>query len=141
MFRYVIFILLTSVFFIFEAQIVFAHGGRTDSCGGHNDRKHGGYHIHNLSKYCTCYPQSEECNKNSAPVIKDKEITTLINGVAPADEWNCPETHSIKGNIDVRKGTMIFHLPSGAYYTRTKPERCYSTEENAVADGFRQSKR
>lgn len=28
-------------------NIVVAHGGRTDANGGHNDRKHGGYHYHN----------------------------------------------------------------------------------------------
>lgn len=62
-------------------------------------------------------------------------------GVKPADEWNCPRTHPIKGNINLRKGTMIYHLPGGAFYDKTKPEKCYATEEDARADGFRKSKR
>lgn len=55
------------MFLVFSVSVVFAHSGRTDSCGGHNDRKRGGYHIHNYSKYCNCYPDAPECKK------KDKE--------------------------------------------------------------------
>ena len=47
--------------FLFTA-IALAHGGRTDACGGHNDRKHGGYHVHNYGKYCACYPDA--CKKD-----------------------------------------------------------------------------
>ena len=43
-----------------------AHSGRTDKCGGHNDRKHGGYHVHNISKYCSCYPNSDLCKKSKS---------------------------------------------------------------------------
>jgi hypothetical protein len=34
----------------------------------------------------------------------------------------------------------IYHPPSGAVYTRTKPERCYTSGEEAVLDGCRPSK-
>lgn len=27
-------------------SLAFAHGGGLDAYGGHNDRKHGGYHVH-----------------------------------------------------------------------------------------------
>ena len=30
--------------------LALGHGGRTDSSGGHNDRKNGGYHYHNSGK-------------------------------------------------------------------------------------------
>ena len=40
---------------------VLAHGGGLDKCGGHNDNKRGGYHVHNGVKYCSCHPQSENC--------------------------------------------------------------------------------
>lgn len=135
------FLILMLLIFSFSlgTELVQAHSGRTDSCGGHNDRKHGGYHVHNLTKYCTCYPDAPECKKSNEPVIEDKGSGT--HGVMPIDEWNCPDTHPIKGNINVQKGTMIFHLPGGAYYTRTKPEKCYATEQDAIADGFRKSKR
>ena len=50
-------------FCLFVTSTVWAHGGRTDACGGHNDRKHGGYHVHNYSKYCACNPDAPECKK------------------------------------------------------------------------------
>lgn len=57
---------------LFMASSVWAHGGRTDSCGGHNDRKHGGYHIHNYSKYCACNPDAPECRKDVKLSTKKK---------------------------------------------------------------------
>lgn len=146
-------------FFVILAVLLFispevsAHSGRTDSCGGHHDRKHGGYHVHNQSKYCSCYPDTPECQKEGITKNKDdrnqfdttdKEKTLrkgASKGVPPTDEWTCPETHPIKGNINTQKGTMIYHLPGGAYYNRTKPEKCYVTEEDAIAAGFRRSTR
>jgi len=35
-----------------------AHTGKADSCGGHTDRKRGGYHVHGDAKYRACYPNS-----------------------------------------------------------------------------------
>ena len=35
----------------------------------------------------------------------------------------------------------IYHTPSGEFYSRTKPERCYVTGEDAVKDGCRRSRR
>lgn len=65
-------------------------------------------------------------------------------GAAPAEQtWvepvdgACPATHPIKGNAD----SGIFHVPGGMSYERTVPERCYATEDDAVADGFRRAKR
>ncbi|MFZ3072286.1 MAG: YHYH domain-containing protein [Thermodesulfobacteriota bacterium] len=130
------FIILAVLFFI--APDVSAHSGRTDSCGGHNDRKHGGYHVHNHSKYCSCYPDVPECKQEKVATDKAKGLS---KGIPPTDEWTCPETHPIKGNINIQAGTMIYHLPGGAYYNRTKPEKCYATEEDAVAAGFRKPKR
>lgn len=54
----------------------------------------------------------------------------------PIDTWNCPSWAPIKGNAD----SMIYHLPSGAYYTRTNPEECFRTETAAVNAGYRRSK-
>ena len=68
-------------------------------------------------------------------------IGTIMHGVSPVNEWDCPKTHPIKGNINTAKGTMIYHLPCGYFYHKTKPERCYATEEDAKADGFRKSKK
>lgn len=52
-------------------------------------------------------------------------------------EGTCPATHPIKGNAQ----SGIFHVPSGMSYDRTIPERCYATEADAEADGFRKAKR
>lgn len=54
--------------------LALAHGGRTDRCGGHNDRKHGGYHIHKMGKYCACYPDAAECKSGESEKAKSKKI-------------------------------------------------------------------
>lgn len=61
-------------------------------------------------------------------------------GVAPVSKSNCPSTHRIKGNI-ASDGEKIYHIPSGAYYGVTNPERCFSTRTQAESAGYRASKR
>lgn len=56
--------------------------------------------------------------------------------VEPVD-GACPSSHPIKGNAD----SGIYHVPEGAFYARTVPERCYASAEAAEADGFRRAKR
>ncbi len=55
----------------------------------------------------------------------------------PISTWNCPAWAPIKGNAQ----SMIYHVRSGAYYAKTKPEACFSTESAAVKAGYRKSKR
>jgi micrococcal nuclease len=63
-------------------------------------------------------------------------------GVAPVDAWTCPPAQPIKGNFTTYSGERcIYHVPGGQFYTRTKPERCYASGEEAVRDGCRASKR
>lgn len=64
------------------------------------------------------------------------DTTTEPRWVAPVDGV-CPVSHPIKGNAD----SGIFHVPGGMSYDRTVAERCYATEADAEADGFRQAKR
>ena len=45
----------------------------------------------------------------------------------------CPDAHPIKGNASSR----IYHLPGEPSYTKTIPEICFATEEDAQAAGFR----
>lgn len=71
---------------------------------------------------------------------------------APPEEDACPEgcTTSkpgcdIKGNISIRKGERIYHLPGQDYYDETvispeKGERWFCTEEEAEANGWRRAK-
>ena len=48
----------------------------------------------------------------------------------------------IKGNLTPYSGERcIYHPPGDAFYGRTKPERCYTTGEEAVRDGCGASKR
>ena len=52
----------------------------------------------------------------------------------------------IKGNISRHGGTRIYHVPGGHYYDRTKistskGERCFSSEAEARAAGWRRSRR
>ncbi len=69
------------IFMIFLAGPVFAHGGGLDKCGGHKDRKQGGYHVHDQAKYCACNPQSRNCTtkegRERKPEQKDKSIPPL----------------------------------------------------------------
>jgi competence protein ComEC len=44
----------------------------------------------------------------------------------------------IKGNIN-SKGEKIYHLPGGAYYDKTIPEKWFKTEQEAQDAGFRPS--
>ncbi len=57
-------------------------------------------------------------------------------GVSPASRWNCPAGYPIKGNQ-----SGIYHVPGGAYYSRTTPERCFATEGDAQRAGYRRSMR
>ncbi len=54
-----------------------------------------------------------------------------------SDGAACPTTHPVKANL--RSG--IYHLPGGASYDRTRPDRCYRDPAAAVADGLRASRR
>jgi hypothetical protein len=49
----------------------------------------------------------------------------------------CPSTHPVKAKL----GSKIFHVPGGANYDRTKPDRCYRDPAAAEADGLRKAAR
>ncbi|MFF8817137.1 hypothetical protein ACF07D_03950 [Leucobacter sp. NPDC015123] len=55
----------------------------------------------------------------------------------PASSWNCPAWAPIKGNAN----SMIYHVKGGQYYSRTKPEECFTTAAAAQRAGYRASKR
>lgn len=63
-------------------------------------------------------------------------------GVPPESAWHCPKDQPVKGNFTTQSGEpCIYHVPGGAFYEKTKPERCYATEDDARADGCRKSSR
>lgn len=53
----------------------------------------------------------------------------------PVSRYNCPAHARIKGNQ-----SGIYHVPGGAYYSRTTPEKCFATEAAARRAGYRPSK-
>jgi hypothetical protein len=57
--------------------------------------------------------------------------------VEPSSDGLCPQTHPVKAKLS----SKIFHLPGMFAYDRTKPDRCYAVEADAVTDGFRKAKR
>lgn len=67
-----------------------------------------------------------------APVSTAEPAATWIEPVDGA----CPATHPVKLN----ETSGIFHLPGGRFYERTNADRCYTSAEAAVADGYRASK-
>ncbi len=68
-------ILATTLFLTFSTLAAHAHSGGTDKCGGHHNRKQGGYHVHNYAKYCACNPDSSECSKyRKDSTDKTKEV-------------------------------------------------------------------
>lgn len=57
-----LFLLIAPILF---ASTVFAHSGRTDAAGCHNDRKHGGYHCHN---------SKSKLSENREVASQDKDV-------------------------------------------------------------------
>ena len=57
--------------------------------------------------------------------------------VKPAAAGPCPEGYPVKAKL----ASKIFHVPGGASYERTTPDRCYTSAEAAEADGLRAAKR
>ena len=57
--------------------------------------------------------------------------------IEPAESGGCPAHHPVKAKL----ASGIFHVPGGANYTRTQPDRCYLSGAAAEADGLRPAKR
>lgn len=55
------------------ASAVYGHGGGLDRCGGHHDRKHGGYHLHNMVLYCACLPEGRGCGQFTKKQLADEK--------------------------------------------------------------------
>jgi hypothetical protein len=59
------------------------------------------------------------------------------NGWVEPSDGTCPTSHPVKAKL----ASGIFHVPGGANYDRTNPDRCYASPEGATADGLRAAKR
>lgn len=73
----------------------------------------------------------------AAPVTPTTRGVAPVSGRVAPQGRDCPATHPIKGNAS----SMIYHVPGGAFYTRTVPEDCFATAADAVAAGYRASQR
>jgi hypothetical protein len=113
---------------------------------------YGSYVCGDLGK-CSGCPDNQYCSAGQTRPIGSEEPRTQRRqqgepsaeqraGVASTDAWTCPVSHPIKGNFTTYSGERcIYHRPGGAFYGKTRPERCYASEEEAVRDGCRPSKR
>ena len=70
------------------------------------------------------------------PAAKPHVASAVAQSWVPSVDGACPDGYPIKANDN----SGIFHVPGGRFYERTVPERCYATEEAAVADGYRKAK-
>lgn len=69
--------------------------------------------------------------QTSAPVENQQPTERKYTGQGPNGE-------GIKGHIDKKKGTMIYHLPGDPYYSRTTHvSQWFFTEKEAKAAGYR----
>ena len=94
--------------------------------------------------HCSGCPDNQYCLAGQARIQAPTAPPSAGTrpGAVPQDAWTCPLTHPIKGNFTTYSGERcIYHVPGGAFYGRTKPERCYVTEEEARQDGCRRSRR
>src|SRR5262249_11775946 len=109
-----------------------------------------GSYVSGDTGYCSGCPDNQYCSAGKPTRAATEEPTSQRNasgynfhaGIQPKDAWTCPTDHPIKGNFTTYSGERcIYHPPSGAFYSKTKPERCYASDEEARQDGCRKSKR
>lgn len=62
-------------------------------------------------------------------------------GIAPVAPFTCPSAAPVKGNESSSSGELIYHPPDGQFYEQTNPVRCFASETDAEAAGFRASQR
>ncbi len=78
----------------------------------------------------------------SSEAAFSQAIAQQRGSLAPIDPFHCPASHVIKGNFTTASGERcIFHAPGGRFYEKSKPEKCYASPADAIADGCRASRR
>ena len=86
--------------------------------------------------------------KYSVPDIRVDQAFNLPSNYSPpaADLQPVVPAQSASQKLDcsgkiIGSSGFVYHLPSGAFYKRTTPVRCFTTEAEAQAAGFRKSSR
>ena len=87
--------------------------------------------------------QAREAGRGLWGACTTPEVPATADGPC---EFSGSEEPVIKGNISVNTGERIYHVPGGEFYDETvideaKGERWFCTEAEAVAAGWRKSKR
>jgi hypothetical protein len=82
-------------------------------------------------------PAPQPASENSRTGSSGTQVGDgAMEWIDPNGTGACPATHPIKG----KRSSGIYHVPGGANYDRTIPDRCYVNEEAAARDGMRRSK-
>src|SRR3989344_4877421 len=78
---------------------------------------------------------------NYSKTGENQDVNTggQVAGEATGDKAKADGKCVIKGNIST--SGMIYHIPGGASYDKTNPEKCFNTEAEAKAAGFRKAAR
>ena len=59
-------------------------------------------------------------------------------GISPQSSWTCPTIQPIKGTFaSDPSAPCVYHVPGARTYAKTRPERCYATETEAMRDWCR----
>ena len=77
----------------------------------------------------------DEAGATTKTVATPTEVPSAA-WVPPVD-GACPPGYPVKA----KHGSTVFHVPGGASYDRTRPDRCYRDAAAAEADGLRAAKR
>lgn len=97
----IIFVLFS---FLCFTNTALAHGGRTDSQGGHHDRQNGGYHYHHG------YPAHDHPNGECPYKFKDK--TNHDSGAKNIDVGSCIENSISFALVSIWTIPLIYYLIS-----------------------------
>jgi hypothetical protein len=82
-------------------------------------------------------PPSASPTAPPTPVPSVRPTLLTEPWVEPTADGGCPPGYPVKAKLS----SKIFHIPGGALYERTSPDRCYASPVAAEADGLRPSKR
>lgn len=90
--------LLSILLLLLPLSFANGHSGRTDSSGGHHDRKNGGYHYHNSGKASRAAP-SYTAPKSVAPAQPAKAVSFTEN------QWQVAFNNKVaRGKLEVASG-------------------------------------
>jgi hypothetical protein len=81
-------------------------------------------------------PEASATKKAAGPSSRSDDSDLPQVWVEPVGT-TCPPDHPIK----VKLASRLFHIPGMFAYERTRPDRCYAEEQDAVVEGFSRAKR